>query len=176
MGSVKYNIMNLWNFVIFFLLVIGVFIFTVNGETVEKVNCSSPDYSVSGIVLPVSEGIISPGSSLHPVLTLKNEGASDPGNRDVEIKGYLNDTLLKGVSARIIAPGAGEEMVYTLVYQLPDTIEYGNYRLFLVVEPGIMVKETNTSNNRGKAGGMVSITPPDDNSFIGCEACWEKYK
>jgi hypothetical protein len=191
--------MGFWNIFLLYIVFFGLLISTVNCEMMEieniqeqnRVNVSlnssnvlkgnenlkeAPDYTITHIELPVSEGIISPGKSIHPIITIKNEGITDPNGTGMEIGGYLNDTPLTRISVKIEPPGAGEEKSYSLVYQLPDSMELKSYKLSLILDPEKRTMDINSTNNRGTAGGMVSITPPDDDSFIGCEACWKNYK
>ena len=134
-----------------------------------------PDYLVVSVDLPVSESITSPGSVIHPVITVKNIGDREPGVNQLSVGGYLNDTPLIPTSS--ISPlYEGEEKQYTLSFDLPESLSYGGYHLYLIVDPEGKTRDINTTNNRGKAGGMLSVSSPDKEEFFGCEECWRGYR
>ena len=135
-----------------------------------------PDYELVLVELPVSESQIFPGGLLHPSLIIKNAGSAGLEGGLVNISGYLGNISLIPVSGSIPALKEGEKQMVTLTFQIPDTFDFGGYVFSLMVDPDVQTSDTNVSNNGGKAGGIISITPPDDNEFIGCEACWEGYR
>ncbi|MDD1725017.1 MAG: hypothetical protein LUQ07_07805 [Methanospirillum sp.] len=137
---------------------------------------NGPDYLVESIDLPVSEGITSPGAEIHPVIRVKNTGNREPETGQIPVSGYLNDTPLIPVSSLIPSNWEGKAREYTLSYKLPDSLNYGAYHLYLVIDPEGNTRDTNTSNNTGKAGGMLSVASPDTDEFFGCEACWKGYR
>ena len=71
---------------------------------------------------------------------------------------------------------SGQEEYFPITFQIPGDIEYGKYKFYVVVDPGRNTRDINIKNNRINAGGMVIITTPDDDSFVGCEACWKGYR
>jgi len=135
-----------------------------------------PDYLVRFVDVPVYESTTFRGGVLHPSLGVKNTGMNDTSGGMVNVSGYLGDFLLLPVISTFPALMAGQEQTITLEYKLPDTIEYGGYVFSVMIDPDNLTHDTNTTNNMKKAGGMISITSPDDDSFIGCEACWEGYR
>lgn len=135
-----------------------------------------PDYQVRFVDIPVYESTTQKGGVLHPSLGVKNTGLNDTPGHMVNVSGYLGTFPLDPVTSTFPALMAGEEKTMTLTYKLPNTIEYGGYIFSVMIDPDNLTHDTNTTNNMKKAGGMISITSPDDDSFIGCEACWEGYR
>lgn len=135
-----------------------------------------PDYQVRFVDMPVYESTTQKGGVLHPSLGVKNAGMNDTPGSMVNVSGYLGTYPLVPVTSTFPALMAGEEKTMTLAYKLPNTIEYGGYVFSVRIDPDNLTHDSNTTNNMKKAGGMVSITSPDDDSFIGCEACWEGYR
>jgi|GEM_PF-1599660 len=199
MKNTKIALKGFRNLILLSVIIIGVLISHVNCESMDNgsiqdregvnINLNSspdmlriinpnldPDYVINRIELPVSEGITSPGKSIHPEILIKNEGKTDPESTGLEINAYLNDTPLTCVSVMINPPAGNEEKSYSLVYQIPEFMEFGRYKLHLVLDPENRTKDINTSNNLASPGGIISITPPDDDTFIGCEACWKNYR
>ncbi|OQA60472.1 MAG: hypothetical protein BWY45_00175 [Euryarchaeota archaeon ADurb.Bin294] len=135
-----------------------------------------PDYLVRFVDVPVYESTTYRGGVIHPSLGVKNTGMNDTSGDMVNVSGYLGSYLLLPVISTFPALMGGQEQTITLEYKLPDTIEYGGYVFSVMIDPDNLTHDTNTTNNMKKAGGMISITSPDDDSFIGCEACWEGYR
>lgn len=147
-----------------------------NQSPVSPSTSFGPDYLVRFVDIPVYESTTQRGGVLHPSLGVKNAGMNDTPGSMVNVSGYLGTFPLLPVTSTFPALMAGEEKTMTLEYKLPDMIEYGGYAFSVMIDPDNLILDTNASNNMKKAGGMVSITSPDDDSFIGCEACWEGYR
>lgn len=135
-----------------------------------------PDYELLLVDLPVSESTTFPGEVLHPTLTIKNTGSDAQADSYVSIAGYLDNSSLILVSGKFPGLPTGEEKIISLSYLIPENTEYGRYTFSAVIDPDDLTSDTNISNNALKAGGIVSVTPPDDDAFIGCEACWEGHR
>ena len=137
---------------------------------------NGPVLEVLMVELPVMESTTAPGGAIHPVITLANTGEDDPDEKEVEIAGYLMHTQLIPVSAKIPSIKAGQTAKHSLSYRIPDYLEYGVYTLSLMVDPNRLIPTRSGDTNSKKAGGMVSIVSPEDDSFIGCEECWAGYR
>ena len=135
-----------------------------------------PDYELLLVDLPVSESTTSPGGVLQPTLVIRNTGSDSQTDSSVNITGYLDNSSLIPVSGKFPGLPAGQEKTISFSYLIPENTEYGRYIFSAVIDPDNLTSDTNISNNALKAGGIVSVTPPDDDAFIGCEACWEGYR
>lgn len=155
-------------FLVLFLIPVGILCVSAAG--------SSPDYRLVSVELPVTESTIFPGGTLHPTIYVTNDGAGSITDKEINVSGFLGNTSLIPVTSTIPSLPAGEDKIVTLAFQIPESFEFGGYALTVILDPEQETPDTNISNNNGKAGGMVSITPPDDEEFIGCEACWEGYR
>ena len=118
------------------ILFIGLSVCT-NGED------NFPDYNVISLNLPLSEGIISPGGIIHPVVRIRNEGFNDSNQTGIQINGYLNDTPLVFVTGKINPLKSGQEEYFPITFQIPGDIEYGKYKFYVVVDPGRNTRDNN---------------------------------
>lgn len=134
-----------------------------------------PDYQVRTVEVMVSESTTSPGGVLHPSVRVANTGSDDTPSYMVNVSAFLGNITLVPVKGAFESLPAGEETTLSLEYKIPETINFGGYTFSVLIDPD-QTHDINISNNMKKAGGMVSITSPDDDSFIGCEACWEGYR
>ncbi len=134
-----------------------------------------PDYQVRHVEVMVSESTTSPGGVLHPSVRVANTGSDDTPSYMVNVSAFLGNITLVPVKGAFDSLPAGEETTLSLEYKIPETIDFGGYIFSVLIDPD-QTHDINISNNMKKAGGMVSITSPDDDSFIGCEACWEGYR
>ena len=137
---------------------------------------NGPVFEVLMVDLPVMESTTAPGGTIHPTITLANIGGDDPDENGVEIAGYLKHSQLIPVTAKVPSIKPGETAKRTLSYLIPDSLEFGVYTLSLVVDPNNLISLQSDDTKSKKAGGMVSIVSPDDDSFIGCEECWTGYR
>lgn len=137
---------------------------------------NGPVFEILMVDLPVMESTTAPGGTIHPKITLVNMGEDDPDEKGVEIAGYLKNTQLIPVTAKIPSIKAGDTAKGTLSYLIPDSLEYGVYTLSLVVDPNNLITTQSKDTRSKKAGGMVSIVSPEDDSFIGCKECWAGYR
>lgn len=157
------------------ILILSFFIPVIIAE--ENISKQGPDYEISDAVLSMAESMSSPGATIHPVITIKNNGSNSSDTQAINISArFGNGTILSPISAEIPILKAGERKVITLVYSIPQNTEYGGYDLFFEVDPDNKINDINRINNKKKATGTVSILPPDDEEFLGCEACWEGYR
>ncbi len=136
----------------------------------------APDYHVLSVEIPVAESTTSPGGILHPSLEIINTGQSDTRTTNVTINGSLNTLPLIPIHNTIMPLASGEAKKTILEYKIPPSIAYGAYTFSITIDPEHATGDLNPENNTQKAGGILSITPPDDDRFIGCEACWKGYK
>ncbi|HOL40243.1 hypothetical protein [Methanospirillum sp.] len=134
-----------------------------------------PDYEVRDVEVLVAESTTSPGGVLHPSVRVANTGSDDIPSYMVTVSAFLGNITLVPVNGAFQSLPAGQETTFSLEYKIPETIDFGGYTFSILIDPD-QTHDINISNNMKKAGGMVSITPPDDDSFIGCEACWEGYR
>jgi len=149
---------------------------TINQSLSALPSAPGPDYQVRSVKIPSYESPAKKGDVLHPVLLVRNAGYNDTLGSQVNVSAFLGNYPLLPVVSIFPALMAEQEKMITLAYKIPDTISYGGYAFSITIDPGHHINDTNTSNNMKKAGGIVMITTPDDDSFIGCEACWAGYR
>lgn len=137
---------------------------------------SGTDYLVQSVKVPIYESTANKGDILHPSLIVKNTGYNDTTKNHINVSAYLGNYPLLPVTSTFPALMAGQERQVFLAYKIPGTIGYGGYVLSVIVDPDNLTHDTNTSNNMKKAGGIITINSPDDDTFIGCEACWAGYR
>jgi hypothetical protein len=176
---------------LFTAILIIVLVFSATGSALETVtednatinlslsafpSAPGPDYQVRSVKIPSYESPAKKGDVLHPSLLVKNAGYNDTAGNQVNVSAYLGNYPLLPVVSTFPALMAEQERKITLAYKIPDIISYGGYAFSVTIDPDNLTNDTNTSNNMNKAGVIVMITTPDDDSFIGCEACWAGYR
>lgn len=133
---------------------------------------SNSQYIIEEITIPSNYMWINPGSSIKPEIVIKNTGDDDTTTVPIQVHAYLGESMLIPEEAQISPMAHGERKKFTLSYSIPSNLEYGMYDLTLVVDPNLL-----TGKGDGHTGGgKISLSTPDDDSFIGCEACWAKYR
>ncbi|HWQ66772.1 MAG TPA: CARDB domain-containing protein [Methanospirillum sp.] len=118
------------------------------------------DYQILTVTLPQDEQKLSPGSAIHPQITVKNTGSDDSGGAPVPTSAYLGLRQLVPQAATIPALRSGEEQTATLAYTIPADMDLKLYRLTLVIDPEPEKNEISQQNNIGRAPGQVSVTAP----------------
>ena len=162
---------------LFSILCIAGLLFGLSGGVIASLEpLSGPDYELVDVVVSMSETTPGPGAVIHPVLTIQNNASNASDNRTINVSAYLRNTTLIPVSAQVPAIQAGDRKVVAVSFLIPDTIEFGGYPLYLELDPDQETGDIKPDNNRRRAGGILTITIPEEEEFFGCEACWEGYR
>ena len=137
-----------------------------NSHTIETK--SKPQYIIEDIIVSSDYMWVSPGSLIKPEVVVKNQGEDDTSPIPVQVDAYLGERLLTPNEAQISPLMNGEKKTFTLSYSIPSDMDYGTYDLTMVLDPNLLTGKGDAYSS----GGKISLSTPDDDSFIGCAACW----
>jgi hypothetical protein len=137
-----------------------------NSHTIETK--SKPLYIIEDIIVSSDYMWVSPGSLIKPEVVVKNQGEDDTSPIPVQVDAYLGDRLLTPQEAQISPLMGGEKKTFTMSYSIPSDLDYGTYDLTMVLDPNLLTGKGDAYSG----GGKISLSTPDDDSFIGCAACW----
>ncbi|MDD1730519.1 MAG: hypothetical protein LUQ50_15800 [Methanospirillum sp.] len=159
-GPVKF----LFLMTFFVIVTIGSASTTPDLNQTTTTQAAGPDYEIVTVTLPVQTSWIEPGTSIHPNISIRNNGSADDSTEQVQIKAMLGDYLLISKNSQISPLKGGEERMINPDYLVPTGVPTGEYDLTVSI-PVIH----NSGTNDG-SGNQISASEPVNIKLITSKA------